>query len=110
MLTFYTTFGLKPWMAAATRGPVIFIHPRFKGDKGILEHEKVHRFQWFITLGLHPILYLLVPIYRLWAEVEAYKKQLKYCTEDRTEEFANDIAIFYDLRISKENALKLLKA
>ena len=59
-------------------GPIIRIHPHYKDDKGLHEHEAEHVRQWWKTLGLHSLLYLLSKQYRLWAEVAAYRVQLQY--------------------------------
>jgi len=60
---------------------IIRIRPGHKDDRGLLEHEKVHIRQWWRTLGLHSLLYLLSKRYRLWAEVRAYRRQLEYSPE-----------------------------
>lgn len=102
---FYTSFGVK--MAAATRGPVVFIRPEYKDDIGLREHEMTHVKQWFASLGLHSFLYLFCAKYKLWAEVQAYKVQLKY-SPGREALFAGFIANRYGLDISQEEALRLL--
>lgn len=78
MLTFYTDRWMPDGVAACARGPVIFIRPAYRGDRGLLEHERVHRRQWLLTLGLHSFAYLLVRRYRLWAEVRAYQEQMRW--------------------------------
>lgn len=57
----------------------------------------------------HNLLYTLVPKYRLWAEVAAYREQLKYYPDDRAELFAGFIASRYRLDVSREDALNLLR-
>lgn len=57
---------------------VIRIRPDHRGDTGLLAHEQVHVSQWWRTLGLHSLLYLCSKRYRLKAEVEAYREQLRY--------------------------------
>ena len=59
-------------------GPIIRIRPAYKGDEGLKQHEICHVHQWWRTLGLHSLLYLVSKRYRLRAEVEAYRKQLEY--------------------------------
>lgn len=109
MLTFYTDRFVAKGAAGCARGPLIFIRPQYKDDRGLLEHEKVHRWQWLRTLTLSSWLYKFVPEYRLHAEVEAYKEQAKWYEDDRLPKFAGFISRNYDLKISVENALKLLK-
>lgn len=48
----YTNYFIPPQHHACTRGPIIFIRPEYRNDKGLLTHEKVHRRQWLRTLGL----------------------------------------------------------
>lgn len=88
---------------------LIFIHPDYRHDKGLLEHEKVHRKQWLRTIGLHGLLYRFVPEYRLAAEIEAFREQAKHYPDDRMPRFAELIASNYKLKITAENALKLLR-
>ena len=109
MLTFYTDKFIPETAGACTRGPLIFIRPKYKDDRGLLEHEKVHQLHWFLTLGLGPLVYFLVPQYRLHCEVEAYQEQAKWYEDDRMPLFAKYIATKYGLAISEEDALKLLR-
>ncbi len=108
-LVFYTDAGMKPWMAACTRGPVILIRPAYRDDAGLLAHEKVHRRQWLRTLGMHSILYLLSRSYRLSAELEAYTEQARHYPDDRAPLFAQYIATRYGLDITPEAALCQLR-
>ncbi len=111
-LCFYTNFGVPNGSAGCARGPVIFIRPQYKDDRGLYKHEFTHVKQWLRTLALHSFLYLLWPAYRLKSEVEAYKVQLQYCNdiELNTRRFARFIATKYDLDITDEEAYRLLTA
>lgn len=104
----YTNCFIPKQHQACTRGPVILIRPEYKGDNGLLEHEKVHRRQWLRTFGLHSLLYIFVPDYRLEAEVEAFREQLKHYPDDRRQRFAELIAENYGLDITPDEALALL--
>lgn len=106
--TFYTNRFIPAEHAACARGFVIFIRPEYKDDKGLLAHEMEHVYQWCATIGLHSFFYLLSKQYRLWAEVEAYKEQLKYSPGNELR-FAEFIADKYGLNVSAEEALELLK-
>jgi hypothetical protein len=108
-MVFYTNRFIPDQAAGCCRGFVIFIRPERKGDRGLLEHEKVHRWQWLRTLSLHSLLYLFVPEYKLASEVEAYKEQAKHYTDDRLPKFARMISTRYGLKITEEDALKLLR-
>jgi hypothetical protein len=107
---FYTNFGVLNGSAGTTRGPLIFIRPEYKNDKGLLAHEQTHVWQWFRTLGLHSFLYLLSDRYKLAAEVECYREQAKHYPDDRTPQFAVFIADDYGLSITAADALNLLRA
>lgn len=115
-------------------GPLIKIRPKYVGDGGLLEHEKVHVRQWYawLALGLligtlltllvspslwalfglapflHSLLYKFVRPYRRWCEVQAYRKQLATGGYD-----SNDFAVAalvekYDLNLSADKAKALL--
>jgi hypothetical protein len=108
MLTFYTNFGIPARFAAYTRGPFIFIRPAYRDDAGLLAHERVHVRQWLRTLMLHPLLYALSDKYKLASEVEAYREQSKYDSDDCTLQYAGYLAHNYSLSISVADAhLKL---
>ena len=108
MLTIYTTTLTSEDKRGRTIGPIIFIHPKYQRDAGLMAHQKVHQRQWLRTLGLHSILYLIIPPYRLSCEVEAYRAQLRYYGGDKADQFAEFIATKYNLKISKDEAKRLL--
>lgn len=89
------------------KGFVIRIRPKYRGDQGLLRHELEHVRQWWVSslvtaallcapvigFDLHPswlfpavvwsalphrLAYLLSRRYRLWAEVRAYRVQMRY--------------------------------
>ena len=91
-------------------GPIIRILKRLRDDEGIRQHELVHVRQWLFTLGLLPLLYLWFPKFKLWAEVQAYRKQLQYYADDRSWQFSEFIATRYGLDVTQEHARQLLKA
>jgi hypothetical protein len=87
----------------------IKIRPSYKDDIGLLNHEIEHVRQfWRYGLLVHQVLYPLSKQYRLKCEVEAYKIQLKYYTDDRTELFAEFICNNYSLNVEKEDVIKML--
>jgi hypothetical protein len=88
---------------------VILIRPAHRNDAGLHEHEKVHVRQFWLTWGLHPLLYGLSKGYRLRAEVEAYRVQLRF-SPGNEELFAGFLATKYGLAVTPENALRLLKS
>ena len=107
-LTFYVK-TLPPKVGGRANGPVIRILESYRDDEGIYQHELVHVKQWLRTLGLHGFMYLLSDSYKLRAEVEAYREQARYYSDDRIPMFAGFIAENYELTISPEEALKELR-
>ncbi len=118
---------------------VVIIRPEYKSDKGLHEHEYMHVKQWYLTsllfcavifmycfqyAGLsieesglyssfgiiaYTLMYGTIPRFRLWCEVQAYRKQLKYCAVDESARFGKFISTAYDLDITAEAATKLLR-
>jgi hypothetical protein len=113
---------------------LIRIRPKYRDDKGLHAHEEEHVRQWWFTtigsaavlaglayqfqlplyvavagLAVHDLLYSLVPSYRLWAEVQAHKVQMEQYPDDRSELFGKRIATLYNLKITAEEAAKLLR-
>ena len=87
---------------------------RIRHDERILRHEAEHVRQWRCTLGLHSLLYLLVKSYRLYAEVRAYREQLKYLpainhAEQSRKLYAGFITRDYGLDMSVEEAENKLR-
>ena len=116
------------------QGPLIKILSKYKGDIGLLEHEKTHVRQWYAVLAIgvlictlltllvspslwplyglalfsHQLLYKFVRPYRRWCEVKAYRKQVAVGGYD-----SNDFAVAalvekYDLNLSTNEAKALL--
>ena len=56
----------------------IIIGQKYKDDVSVHKHEIMHSKQHLRWWTLHPILYDISKKYRLKAEIEAYKEQLKY--------------------------------
>lgn len=109
-IVFYTNRLVGKAFAGAARGPFIFIRPEFKGDQGLLEHERVHVRQFWRTFGLHGLRYRFSRAYRLRSEVEAYRRQLEFSSDVRWSRlnFAGLLASNYDLGISFDRAVALL--
>ena len=63
--------------AGLTIGPLVLIQTRYRGDTGLLAHELEHARQFWVTFGLHLVLYPLSRHYRLWAEAVAFAKQVR---------------------------------
>jgi hypothetical protein len=81
-------------------------------NRAILEHELEHIEQTLKGLLIvHALLYLLVPRYRLWAEVRAYRRQIACYPAGTPVDFAaRALATKYRLKISEEGARSLLSA
>jgi len=85
---------------------IIRILKSHKDDKGLLEHEKIHVRQFWRNPLFHGLRYQLSRSYRLKAEVEAYREQLKYGADiDRLSWF---LCEKYDLGLSFDEAKRLL--
>jgi len=113
-LVFYTDRIIPERFGGYTTGILVFIRPKYKDDEGLLYHELTHVRQFYRTLGLHAILYLLSKRYRLKAEIEAYREQLKHPPavnnpEPYRELYAKFIATKYGLDISEREAQELLR-
>lgn len=73
----YYTDDMEAWQGGYAFGPVIKIRLKYRDDEGIYQHELTHVKQWLTTLTLHWFLYR-IRRYRLWSEVQAYRKQMLY--------------------------------
>jgi hypothetical protein len=105
-LVFYTD-NLPENVGGRAHGPVILIKKKHRDDKGIHEHELEHVKQWCVTLTLHPLLYKFSKKYRLWAELRAYKKQLKHNPENRVT-YAGFVATRYGLDLWPNDVYEML--
>jgi hypothetical protein len=138
-LTFITNLLAVDGAAGCARGPFILIRPEYESDFGLYEHELMHVKQWaVVTListivlvvlfslmvdapafplmvvaasGVYRALYGISPKFKLWAEVMAYKKQLSYYTDDRSELFAGFITNnkIYKLKVDYNMVLSRLR-
>jgi len=103
-------FKRNPWCGGYAKAFCIWIRPKYEKDNGILEHEKTHVRQFYFTLGFHGLLYLLCKPYRLWAEIQAYRKQLEVyrgegvCVVKLQTLFAKALCDNYGLDISYKQA------
>ncbi len=96
--------------AGRTYGFIIVIKDKYRHDKGLLAHEKVHVRQFWENPILHGPKYLLSSSYRLNCEVQAYREQLKYSHAGSINIFADYIVKKYNLEITHDQALNLLRS
>lgn len=94
--------------AGCARGPVVFIRPGRRDDRGLLMHERTHVKQWWRSAGLFTLRYAWSRSFRLAAEVQAYREQARHYPEDRRMVFAEMIATGYGLGVTTEQAYALL--
>jgi hypothetical protein len=106
---FVTNLFIPARFGAYTFGPIIFVRPEFKDDTGKIEHEKTHVRQFWRTLGLAGLFYVLSKKKRLAYEVEAYKVELTYHPE-KLDQFATALSQKYNLGISVDDARRELTA
>lgn len=107
-LTFYTDRFIPEKFGGMCVAILIFIRPKYRDDIGLLRHEETHRRQWLLTIGLYTVLYPLCRRFRQWAEVEAYREQLKHYPDDRSWRLAEFLATKYDLALTQAEAHRLL--
>jgi hypothetical protein len=117
---------------------VIRIRPKYKGDKGLHEHELLHVAQWWVTTILsalliagvvwytkqpvdyywlllvapmvYKLLYGYIYPFAIWCEVQCYRKQLQFTDPKHIPTFAKFMATKYHFDISQERAEKLLRS
>lgn len=131
-ITIYTD-NLPTDVGGCANGPVVRIRTRYRDDTGIHAHEAEHVRQWYVGVligvlaalaisstssewsaywplalsagcALHPLAYMLLPRYRLWAEARAYRIQASCYPDDRTRLFAGFLASRYGLTVSVDDA------
>jgi hypothetical protein len=89
-----------------TPGPLILLRPG--ASHALIEHEKVHVRQFWRSWGLMGVLYLLSRRWRLRYEVEAYREQLRHSPPGAARALARLLAGKYRLRITEDEAYRLL--
>lgn len=120
--------------AGETFGPLIKIRPKHSESVGLLEHEKTHVRQWYFCFlvlvvlatilactvyaplavigGLgpsaHGVMYKFCRPYRLWSEVQAYRKQIEEGSYVDIAFAVSSLAADYDLNIDERQASLLL--
>lgn len=128
------TDNLANGFGGTAQGPFIKILEKYKGDSGLIEHEKVHVRQWYFVLGfglllsamltlllslslwplfglapfLHQLLYKFIRPYRARCEVQAYRRQIEvggYISNDFS---VTMLVAKYDLGLSEKEIRTLL--
>ncbi|MBC5766564.1 hypothetical protein [Ramlibacter albus] len=97
------------WADGMTIAPwLVLVHPRARGDRGLIAHESVHCEQMRRTGTVKFwLLYLLSRRFRLACEVEAYRESLRH-HEGGLRYFARHLAEGYFLGITADEAERLL--
>jgi hypothetical protein len=96
------------WAAGQANGPLVRIKKTHQDNPAIHAHELFHVTQWWVTLGLHPILYLLIPHYRYWSEIWAYRRSLIHRPTSLSR-YAESIEHKYNLKSLKLTKEKIIK-
>lgn len=124
-----------PIVGGSTKGFFITLGLKFKGNTSVYEHEYEHVRQWYaasgigllilfglyflipiyllsvlvpiLSFGLDPILYSTSSKYREWAEIKAYKKQIK-AGGDLETAILGLSSPTYDYSITYDQAKKIL--
>ena len=136
-ITIYTD-NLPDNVGGCANACVVRIRTKYRSDAGIHAHEAEHVRQWYVGVligalaalaissmssewpgywplalsaggALHPLAYLLLPRYRLWAEARAYRIQATHYPDDRTRLFAGFIVARYGLEITPGAALDAIR-
>ena len=133
------TDNLPAHSAATAQAFVVRVKHKYKNDKALHEHEYTHVKQWYKVLfvwllftgllvvgtyehlgyalaplviagvGVHGLLYLLIPRYRLEAEAEAYAAQVKPDRSDLNLMAYRLAHPMYKLGITQEQAKQKIK-
>ena len=93
---------------AITYGFIICVRPECANDLGLIAHEETHVKQFWDSPILMPLRYWLSAKWRLQYEAEAYKKQLRYYSDDRSTQFAQLLVSNYNLSITISDAYQAL--
>lgn len=128
------TAKLANGFGGTAQGPLIKVLTKYKGDTGLIEHEKTHVRQWYAAMAIglllgalltlvvssslwplfglapvvHPLLYKLVRPYRQWCEVQAYRKQIAIGGYTSNDFAVTALVEKYDLGLSADEAKALL--
>ena len=128
------TGKLTKGFGGTAQGPFIKMLEKYKGDSGLIEHEKVHVRQWYIVLGfglllsamltlllslslwpllglapfLHQQLYKVIRPYRARCEVQAYRRQIEVGGYISNEFAVRMLVEKYDLGLSEKEVRTLL--
>jgi hypothetical protein len=107
---FYTNWFIPARFGATTYGPFVFVRPKYKGtDEGLLQHELTHVKQFWRN-PLFGLWYFFSKNARYKYELEAYRVQLKYYTDNRAGTFAWYLVNNYKLHVPKDQVLQDLLA
>lgn len=110
LIIYNSRYPSKRWAGhIAPIGPIVFIRDEYEDNEGVLAHELTHARQAYRSFGLLRVFFKFRKL-RLKYEVEAYAEQLKYADDfnARLLEYGKDLATMYSLKISIEQAVKLL--
>jgi hypothetical protein len=129
----YTPFLYKEKKLHDSAGAAIYclitIDPKYVNDEGLLQRELRHVQHWRIATIISTIPFLIfnpyllifsiftygllteVPFFRYWAEIDCFAKQAAYYpdTEKSLDYFAYAISTKYDIKVTKDKALKDLR-
>ena len=106
---FYTDIGVSEGSAGGAHNSVICIRPKYRGDVGLLEHERIHVRQFWRNPILFNFRYAFGRHYRLQYEAEAYAAQANCYADDRVPVLAARLANKYDLGITPEIAERAIR-
>jgi len=105
----YTDRFIPNRFAAYEFGPFVFIRPKYKNDLGLLHHELTHVRQFWRN-PLMGLFYTFSKKSRAYYEIQAYRVQLKFYPDDRSEMFAKYLVDNYNLDLNLDQARAALLA
>ena len=107
----YTDANMKENVGGYARFWFVRIRPKYKDDFGILQHELIHVAYWWKYGVIGRLLYKFSKKWRLSEEVDAYREQLKYASDQERyrDMYAGFISKNYGVDVTQEEAVKLLK-
>ena len=110
-LVIYTDRFIGDKFSGKAFGNIILIRPSQKDNECLLKHELMHVKQFYVTFGLHGLLYKLSDIYKLKCEIEAYKATIEcsgYTSRSQSLWIVETLYNDYGLNVTKDEIIKLL--
>jgi hypothetical protein len=109
-LTHVKQWAVVTALSAVVMSAVCFLSSLFFPSMLLVPLAALFLIVLLLSMSVFSFMYGAIPKVRLWAEVQAFKKQLQYYPDDRTERFARAIARFYNLKVGQDKVAKMLRS